>query len=130
MPLCASSSDYCAAVRKPLHLPTTDAVVPLVFGLPPPPLVSLLKHVAEFEAKRAGRAINGYLTLERSLNHIQRHGVGGLSFTAPTVSDVNDLTTRRNRYLHIANDFPADTEIRVFLSKTVQAISEAITFRA
>ena len=91
---------------------------------------SLLKHMAEFEALRAGRAINGYLTLKRSLNRIQRHGVGGQTFTAPTVADVNDLTDSRNRYLHVANDFPADNEIRVFLSKTVQAIGEAITFPA
>src|SRR5215475_8709634 len=40
MPLRASSSGYCVAVRKPLHLSTTDATVSLVFALPPLPLVS------------------------------------------------------------------------------------------
>jgi hypothetical protein len=91
---------------------------------------SLLKHMAEYEARRVGRPINGYLTLKRSLNHIQRHRVGGQAFTGPTVADVNDLTDARNRYLHVANGFPADSEIRIFLSKTVQAIGEAITFPA
>src|SRR5215470_3487493 len=40
MPLRSSLSDYCAAVRKPRHLPTADAAVPPVSVLPPPPLVS------------------------------------------------------------------------------------------
>src|SRR5262245_66277065 len=40
MPLRAPASGYCAAVRKPLHSPTTDAAALRVFALPPPPLVS------------------------------------------------------------------------------------------
>src|SRR5215472_17048104 len=40
MPLRSSLSDYCAAVRTPRHLPTTDAAVPPASVLPPPPLVS------------------------------------------------------------------------------------------
>jgi hypothetical protein len=38
---------------------------------------SLLKHMVEHEANRVGRAVVGYLNLKRSLNNIQRHGVGG-----------------------------------------------------
>src|SRR5262245_12500295 len=41
-PLRASLSGYCAAVRKPLHLPTTDAAVLLVSLLLQPPPVSWL----------------------------------------------------------------------------------------
>src|SRR6516164_8868077 len=40
MPLRSSLSGYCAAVRTPRHLPTTDAAVPPTFAPPPPPLVS------------------------------------------------------------------------------------------
>src|SRR6516165_5182791 len=36
MPLRSSLSDYCAAVRKPRHLPTADAAVPPASVLPPP----------------------------------------------------------------------------------------------
>src|ERR1700745_1114936 len=40
MPLCSSPSGCCAAVRTPLHSPTTDAAVPPACALPPPPPVS------------------------------------------------------------------------------------------
>jgi hypothetical protein len=89
---------------------------------------SLLKHMVEHEAHRVGRPVVGYLNLKRSLNNIQNHGVGGQRFTTVTVTDVNDLTRARNRYLHVANDFPADGDLRVFLNQTVRAIGEAITF--
>jgi len=89
---------------------------------------SLLKHMVEHEAHRVGRAVVGYLNLKRSLNNIQRHGVGGQRFTTPTETDVKDLTKARNRYLHVADDFPADGDLRVFLNQTVRAIGEAITF--
>jgi hypothetical protein len=89
---------------------------------------SLLKHMVEHEARRVGRTITRYLNLKRSLNNIQHHGVGGQRFTAVTVTDVNDLTRARNRYLHVADDFPADGDLRVFLNQTVRAIAEAIAF--
>ena len=89
---------------------------------------SLLKHKVEHEAHRVGRAVVGYLNLKRSLNNIQRHSVGGQIFTAATEIDVKDLTQARNRYLHVAADFPADGDLRVFLSQTVRAIGEATTF--
>jgi NAD(P)-dependent dehydrogenase (short-subunit alcohol dehydrogenase family) len=91
---------------------------------------SLLKHMVEHEAVKVGRALTGYLNLKRSLNNIQRHGVGGQKFTPATVTDVTDLTKARNRYLHVADDFPADRDLRVFLNQTVRAIGEAITFPA
>src|SRR5262249_10355504 len=37
MPLRASPSGHCAAVRKPLRLPTIDVAVLRVFALPQPP---------------------------------------------------------------------------------------------
>jgi hypothetical protein len=91
---------------------------------------SLLKHMVEHEAHRVGRAITGYLNLNRSINRIQRHGVGGQTFTSPTETDVKDLTDVRNKYLHVAGDFPTDGELRVFLNQTVRAIGEAIAFPA
>jgi hypothetical protein len=89
---------------------------------------SLLKHMVVHESHRVGRAVVGYLNLKRSLNNIQRHGVGGQTFSAATEIDVKDLTKARNRYLHVADDFPADGDLRVFLSQTFRAIGEATTF--
>jgi hypothetical protein len=89
---------------------------------------SLLKYMVEYQAAKVGRVLTGYLNLKRSLNNIQRHGVGGQKFTTPTETDVADLTKARNRYLHVANDFPADNDLRVFLNQTVRAIGEATAF--
>lgn len=89
---------------------------------------SLLKHIVEHEAGRVGRVLTGYLNLKRSLNNIQNHGIGGQKFTPATVTDVKDLTKARNRYLHVADDFPADGELQIFLNQTVRTIGEAITF--
>jgi hypothetical protein len=91
---------------------------------------SLLKHIAEYEGQRTGRAIAGYLTLKRSLNAIQRHGVAGRRFSATTETDLIDLTMARNNYLHVADHFPADGDVRVFLNQTVRAIGEALVFPA
>jgi hypothetical protein len=91
---------------------------------------SLLKHMVEHEGRRVGRAITGYLNLKRSLNHIQRHGVGGQRFAVTTEADVKDLTKARNEYLHVAGHFPADGDLRVFLNQTVRAINEAKAFPA
>jgi hypothetical protein len=89
---------------------------------------SLLKHMAEHEARRTGRTITGYLNLKRSLNNIQRHCVGGQKFTPTTATDLNDLTTARNLYLHVADHFPSDADVRVFLNQTIRAIGEAKAF--
>jgi len=89
---------------------------------------SLLKHMVEHEGHRVGRPVAGYLTLQRSLNNIQHHGVGGQRFTAPTETDVKDLTRARNQYLHVAADFPTDGDLQVFLNQTVRAIGEASSF--
>lgn len=89
---------------------------------------SLLKHMVEHESRRVGRALTSYLTLKRSLNNIQRHGVGGQRFTQPTATDVSDLTRARNEYLHVADNFPGDGDLRGFLSQTIRAINEAAVF--
>jgi hypothetical protein len=89
---------------------------------------SLLKHMVEHEAQRAGRAITGYLNLKRSLNNIQRHCVAGQKFTPTTETDINDLTKARNLYLHVADNFPSDADVRVFLNQTIRAIGEAKAF--
>src|SRR5262249_52092207 len=60
MLLRSSLSDYCAAVRKPLHLPTTDAAAPPASVLPPPPLVSWRSFLLAPRAS-APSAANHYL---------------------------------------------------------------------
>jgi len=60
MPLCSSLSDYCAAVRTPLHLPTTDAKVRPTCAPPPPPHVSWRSFLLAPRAS-APSAANHYL---------------------------------------------------------------------
>jgi hypothetical protein len=89
---------------------------------------SLLKHVVEHEATKAGRPVTQYLTLKRSLNRIQGHGVGGHRFSVPTEASIKGLINDRNSYMHRANVFPNDPQVRAFLNHTIRAINEAITF--
>ena len=46
----ASPSDYCAVVRTPLRLPTTDGAVPPAFELPRPPLASWRSFLLALQA--------------------------------------------------------------------------------
>ena len=48
--------------------------------------------------------------------------------TAAAVVDITALTKDRNTYLHRANRFPSDDEIRRFLMHTTNALKEATTF--
>src|SRR5215469_9057188 len=56
MLLLSSLSDYCAAVRKPRHLSTTDAAVPPASVLLPPPLVSWRSFLLAPRASAPGAA--------------------------------------------------------------------------
>jgi hypothetical protein len=56
--------------------------------------------------------------------------VGGQKFAAPAEIDVRDLTFTRNQYLHAANVFPTDAQMRLFLNQTIRVIGEAISFAA
>lgn len=90
---------------------------------------SLLAHIASHEAKKPGRpAPPAYFTLGSSLNYIKANGVGGSRFTPTTELDLQAVTKDRNKYLHAANLFPADVEIRRFLIRTTTALREAATF--
>jgi hypothetical protein len=90
---------------------------------------SLLAHIAEYEANKPGKVpATGYFTLGRSLAYIRSNTIGGSSFTTATDGDLRALTDERNRYLHRANLFPLDVDIRRFLLRTVLALQEASTF--
>jgi hypothetical protein len=90
---------------------------------------SLLAHIAEHEAGKPGKPhAPTYFTLGSSLTYIRDHSVSGSSFTSATDGDLKALTTDRNRYLHRANLFPLDGDIRRFLLRTVLALKEASTF--
>ena len=89
---------------------------------------SFLKQLANHEAHKRGRPINHKLTLGSSLKAIQNHKVGGRTFAGPTVTDIKKITDDRNLYLHSANYFPQDVVIQNFLSRTIRAIQEAVSF--
>jgi hypothetical protein len=90
---------------------------------------SLLAHIAGHEAAKPGKhPATGYFTLGASLAYIRTHTIGGMSFTTATEGGLTALTTERNRYLHRANLFPLDGDIRRFLLRTVLALQEASTF--
>lgn len=90
-------------------------------------LDSLLKHMVEHERAKAGR-IGPRLTLGKSLREIQASHIGGRYFTPPTETAIGQLTRDRNTYLHEADNVPNDPTIQIFLSRTIRAINEAITF--
>jgi len=90
-------------------------------------LDSLLKHMVEHERAKTGRS-GPHLTLGKSLREIQASHIGGKYFTPPTEADIGRLTRDRNTYLHEADNFPSDPTIQIFLSRTIRAINEAITF--
>jgi hypothetical protein len=88
---------------------------------------SLLAHVAEHERQKIG-APPEIWTLGRSRSWIQRNRVSGSLFDAPTNTDIKDITTDRNKYLHRANLFPGDAEMQRFINKTIRAIAMAVSF--
>jgi len=91
---------------------------------------SFLAHVAAHEAAKPGRpARPAYFTLGASLVYIRSNTAAGAPrFTAPTDTGLQDLTLQRNQYLHRANFFPVDGDIRRFLARTTKGIEEATTF--
>jgi hypothetical protein len=90
---------------------------------------SLLAHIAARESAKVSPPAPGtYWTLGKSLRYIRNNGIGGQHFTAATDADLSQLTDDRNTYLHQANVFPSDVEMRRFLTRTVKALQEAVTF--
>jgi hypothetical protein len=90
---------------------------------------SFLAHIAIYESKKPGRpAPPTYFTLGSSLTYIKTNGVEGSRFSPTTEIDLQAITKDRNKYLHAANVFPADAEIRRFLIRTATALREAATF--
>ena len=91
---------------------------------------TFLAHIASHEAKKPGSpAPPPHFTLGSSLNYIKTNGVGGSRFNATTELDLDAITKDRNKYLHAANVFPADVEIRRFLIRTTTSLSEAANFQ-
>jgi hypothetical protein len=91
-------------------------------------LDSLLKHMVEHERAKTARG-GRYPTLGECLKEIQASHIGGRYFKSPTAADIGLLTRDRNTYLHEADNFPNDTILQVFLSRTIRAINEAIIFQ-
>jgi hypothetical protein len=93
-------------------------------------LDSLLAHIAGNESAKPHTHTHtkAYWTLGSSLAYIKNHTIGSMTFTSTTSSDLSALTTDRNFYLHRANVFPTDAILRVFLTRTIRALQEAVTF--
>jgi hypothetical protein len=90
---------------------------------------SFLAHLASHESSKPGKpGPPKYFTLGESLGYINANGVGGRNFTPVTNLELDELRKVRNLYLHAANVFPADSDIRRFLVRTVLALQEAATF--
>lgn len=89
---------------------------------------SYLAHLMRHQEIKNGRTPPVRTTLGTTLRYIQRHTVGGRSFTPPVENDIRSLTVDRNTYMHRANCFPSDGTIRQFLNRTIRAINEATTF--
>lgn len=89
---------------------------------------SLLEHMVQHEQTRTGRRRSRYVTLGGALGFIQRRGIGGSRFSTMTEPDVVNLKDDRNEYMHNANLFPTDGQIRRFLNRTIRAIGEASAF--
>jgi len=90
---------------------------------------TFLGHIVTHESGKAGRPPRPpYSTLGNSLAYIKANGVGGSRFTPTTDIDLDEIRKDRNKYLHAANVFPIDGEIRRFLIRTATALREAATF--
>jgi hypothetical protein len=91
---------------------------------------SLLAQIAGNEAAKPGTAnhTKPFWTLGSSLHYIEHHSIGGRKFIPATKTDLDLLTIDRNTYLHGADVFPTDVQMRLFLTRTVKALQEAITF--
>jgi hypothetical protein len=89
---------------------------------------SLLAHVAEHERQKIGASPQIW-TLGSSRIWIQENRVSGSLFDVPTDADIKDITADRNKYLHRANLFPGDTEMQLFINKTIRVIAMAVSFQ-
>lgn len=90
---------------------------------------TFLAHIATHESGKPGRTpATGYFTLGSSIAYIATNTVGGVTFSTTVRADLRALTTDRNQFLHRANVFPADGDMRRFLMRTINALQEAATF--
>lgn len=88
---------------------------------------SLLAAIVNNERAKKGQPVRP-TTIGGSLAYIRRDTIGGRTFNGPTATDLHDLRRQRNDYLHQANLFPGDPDILIFLTRTIRAIGEAVTF--
>jgi hypothetical protein len=85
---------------------------------------SLLKYVVSEDARHNGRnppspSIGNYIT------YIDNNGLNGQSFPPLLIQDLKDhVRDKRNSYLHEAGIFPSETELKRFLSVTLDGINE------
>jgi hypothetical protein len=90
---------------------------------------SLLASLAGYECQKTGTTLPQHWTLGSSRRWIQRNGVGGSRFDAPTDADITDIKNDRNTYMHRANMFPGDPQMQRFINRTVRVIGAATAFQ-
>jgi hypothetical protein len=91
---------------------------------------TLLAHIAANESAKPNTVTHpaAYWTLGASLAYIRTNTIGTMRFSTTTSTDLSAMTIERNRYLHRANIFPTDVDLRLFLTRTLRALQEAVTF--
>ena len=90
---------------------------------------SLLAHIVRHESAKPGRqAAPPNPPLGTSQVYIRENRIGGVKFTPATDSELDDVRNARNTYLHRANRFPSDQQVRIFLDKTSRIIDAALRF--
>jgi len=90
---------------------------------------TLLAHIVSNESAKPGRpAAPANSTLGSSQACIRTHSIGGRQFTHAEDVGLDDIRDDRNTYLHRANAFSSDPQMRVFLNKTSHIVGAALRF--
>jgi len=91
---------------------------------------TLLAHIVRHESAKPGRqAPPASSTLGSSQVYIRNNRIGGARFTHTEDLELDDIRDDRNSYLHRANLFPSDPQVRMFLHKTSHVVGAALRFK-
>lgn len=90
---------------------------------------TFLAHIVRNESAKPSRpAPPASSTLGSSQVYIRTHRVGGARFSRAEDLELDDIRDDRNTYLHRANAFPSDPQVRMFLHKTSHVVGAALRF--
>ena|SRR5215475_11080887 len=89
---------------------------------------TLLAHIVRHVGGKPGKATPASSTLGSSQAYIRTNSIGGGRFTHAENVELDDIRNDRNTYLHRANAFPSDPQVRRFLRKTSHVVGAALRF--